>query len=130
MKLESSITIRVTQEEKDELLKQADQWKIKLSKYLRLKLVSTRLPRNTQVVSIDWEKYKQLGEISFQLRKIGTNINQLAHSANLSIQMGDPVDLEFKKLIEISENIEQTEKILTDIRHELKNLLNVKAKND
>jgi hypothetical protein len=130
MKLESSITIRVTEEEKDELLKQADQWKIKLSKYLRLKLVSTRLPRNTQVVSIDWEKYNQLGEISFQLRKIGTNINQLAHSANLSIQMGDPMDLEFKKLIEISENIEQTEKILTDIRDELKNLLSLNPKND
>jgi hypothetical protein len=128
MNLESSITVRVSQEVKDRLLKQAKQWQIKLSEYLRLKLITLSTLSEPQVVNVDWEKYNQLGEINFQLRKMGTNINQLAHSANLSIQMGDPMDLQFEKLIQISENIEQTKDILTEIRTELEALTHLKVK--
>lgn len=126
MKYNTRVTIRLTEEEKDDLQRRADEFQLVLAKFLRLKILSPNLPKNTQVVHVDWEKYKQFGETNFQLRKIGININQLAHNANLCIQMGEPMHLQFEKLIEISENIEDTKKILTEIRNQLDELIDIK----
>ncbi|WP_197278765.1 plasmid mobilization relaxosome protein MobC [Pseudanabaena sp. 'Roaring Creek'] len=34
-----------------------------------------------QVAKVDWDLYHLLGEVKYELNKIGTNINQLAHDA-------------------------------------------------
>jgi hypothetical protein len=86
--LSEKITIRVSYDEKEDLSKQAEALKIKLSKYLRLKLITLAVPVQTQVVSVDWDKYNHLSEINYQLKQIGININQLAHNANRNWQIG------------------------------------------
>lgn len=120
MYLESSITIRVTEREKNELEEKAKQYKLTLSKFLRLKLLTTSQKEIT-IFETDWQTHNLLGEIKYQLRKIGTNINQLARNSNLSMQMGNSINLEHQKLIEMSEVIINTFKAITEIQSKIRN---------
>jgi hypothetical protein len=113
--LSEKITIRVSYDEKEDLSKQAEELKIKLSKYLRLKLITLAVPVQTQVVSVDWDKYNHLSEINYQLKQIGVNINQLAHNANRNWQIGIPTQIEINKLNELSDVIEQLKSEITDM---------------
>ncbi|MFM7885400.1 MAG: plasmid mobilization relaxosome protein MobC, partial [Pseudanabaena sp.] len=82
--------------------------------FVRLKLINVDAARPNKIVSVNWEHYNQLGQLNFQLGKIGTNINQLAHNANLSMQMGSPMQEEIKTLNEISAVIKEMRSLVID----------------
>jgi len=81
MSLDAVITIRLSNEDKEILQQKADALGLKLNKLARLKLINVDVARPNKIVSVNWEYYDQLGQLNFQLGKIGTNINQLAHIA-------------------------------------------------
>jgi len=115
----SRIAIRLTEQEKADLVDKAEEYKITLSQFIRLKLMSkTDIP----IIRVDFDGYKLLGETNVSLVKIGTNINQLAHNANLSIQMGSQIDLEVKYLTEIKEIVDQAKKNIKNIKLKLEEL--------
>jgi hypothetical protein len=114
MSLDERITIRLSKQEKDILQQKADELNIKLNKLARLKLIHVPLEKSNTIVAANLEYCKQLNNIDFQLRKIGTNINQLAHNANLSMQMGSPMQAEIKKLNELSAVIAETKSLIAD----------------
>jgi hypothetical protein len=119
MSLGSRIAMRITEQEKAELLDKAEEYKISMSQYIRLKLLSKS---DIPIVRVNLDGYKLLGKTNFELQKIGININQLAHNANLSIQMGDRMDLQVERLNEIQEVVDQAKKDIQDIKLELKKL--------
>jgi len=114
MSLDAVITIRLSNEDKDILQQKADAFGLKLNKFVRLKLINVDAARPNKIVSVNWEHYNQLGQLNFQLGKIGTNINQLAHNANLSMQMGSPMQEEIKTLNEISAVIKEMRSLVID----------------
>lgn len=122
MTLDERITIRISKEEKDILQQKADDLNLKLNKLARLKLVHVDVEQTHEIISINWQYYKQLNKIDFQLRKIGANINQLAHNANLSMQMGSPMEAEIKKLNELSAVLEETKNLITDACSHIKSI--------
>jgi hypothetical protein len=122
MTLDERITIRISKEEKDILQQKADGLNLKLNKLARLKLIHVDVDQTHETISINWKYYKQLNKIDFQLKKIGTNINQLAHNANLSMQMGSPMEAEIKKLNELSAVLEETKSLITDACSHIKSI--------
>ena len=119
MSLDAIITIRISKEEKDILQQKADGLNLKLNKLARLKLVRVDVEQTHEIISINWQYYKQLNKIDFQLRKIGTNINQLANNANLSMQMGSPMQSDIKQLNEMFEAIEETRRLVVDTYNQI-----------
>jgi hypothetical protein len=115
MALDEIITIRISKQEKDILQQKADELNIKLNKLARLKLIYVHVEPTHTIVAANLECRKQLNNIDFQLRKIGTNINQLAHNANLSMQMGTPMQAEIKKLDEIFTVIAEMQSLISDV---------------
>ena len=130
MTLDARITIRLSNEEKDILQQKADDLNLKLNKLARLKLINVDVAKTNKIVSVNWKYYKQLCKIDFQLQKIGTNINQLAHNANLSMQMGSPMLAEIKKLNEMSAVIEETRSLINDACSHIKSIEGTNQKND
>ncbi|MCA6575718.1 MAG: plasmid mobilization relaxosome protein MobC [Pseudanabaena sp. M38BS1SP1A06MG] len=122
MTLDERITIRISKEEKDILQQKADGLNLKLNKLARLKLIHVDVDQTHEIISINWKYYKQLNKIDFQLKKIGTNINQLAHNANLSMQMGSPMETEINKLNELSAVLEETKSVITDACSHIKSI--------
>ena len=68
------ITIRVTKQEKERLIKKSQEAEMSLSEYL----IEQGLERDIVVI----EDFKHF---IYELRKIGNNINQLTHLANSGI---------------------------------------------
>ena len=68
------ITIRVTKQEKDRLIKKSQKAEMTLSEYL----IEQGLERDIIIV-------EDVGNIIHELRKIGNNINQLTHLANSEV---------------------------------------------
>jgi len=122
MSLDAIITIRLSNEEKEILQQKADALGLKLNKLARLKLINVDVVKTNKIVSVNWEYYEQLGKINFQLGKIGTNINQLAHNANLSMQMGSPMRAEIKKLNEMSAVIKEARSLINDACSHIKSI--------
>ena len=120
MSLDAIITIRLSNEEKEILQQKADALGLKLNKLARLKLINVDVAKTNKIVSVNWKYYEQLGKINFQLGKIGTNINQLAHNANLSMQMGSPMQAEIIKLNEMSAYIEEMRDLIKNTFNELR----------
>jgi hypothetical protein len=109
MTLSVRFTVRMTEEEKAILDKKASQLNVKASEIVRCATFKYDLPTSkVQVVDIDWGLYHLLGEVKYELNKIGTNINQLAHDANLSLMMGSPMQLQLEELNEISRSIDKS----------------------
>jgi len=122
MSLDAVITIRLSNEDKEILQQKADALGLKLNKLARLKLINVDVARPNKIVSVNWEYYDQLGQLNFQLGKIGTNINQLAHNANLSMQMGSPMQEEIKKLNEMSAVIKEMRSLVIDACSHIKSI--------
>ena len=120
MSLDERITIRLSKEEKDILQQKADDLNLKLNKLARLKLINVPVDPTNTIALVSLEYCKQFYEIDFQLGKIGTNINQLAHNANLSMQMGSPMQEEIKKLNEMSAYIEEMRGLIKNTCNELR----------
>ncbi len=122
MSLDAIITIRLSNEEKEILQQKADALGLKLNKLARLKLINVDVAKTNKIVSVNWKYYEQLGKINFQLGKIGTNINQLAHNANLSMQMGSPMQVEIIKLNEMSAVIKEARCLINDACSHIKSI--------
>ena len=122
MTLDERITIRLSKEEKERLQLKADDLNLKLNKLARLKLINVEVAETNKIVSVNWKYYKQLCKMDFQLQKIGTNINQIAHNANLSMQMGSPMLAEVKKLNEMSAVIEEARSLINDACSHIKSI--------
>jgi antitoxin component of RelBE/YafQ-DinJ toxin-antitoxin module len=120
MHLKSTITIRVTEQEKIEQIQLAKRLKLTLSELLRLKL---HIANKTEVTifKTDWQTHNLLGEIKYHLRKIGVNVNQMARNLNLSTKMGNSVTLQCQKLIEMSDVITNTSTAITEIQSKIRN---------
>lgn len=71
MKKDNVITIRVTKQEKEKLIKKSEEAEMTLSEYL----IEQGLERDI-IITEDVKK------LVYELRKIGNNINQLTHLAN------------------------------------------------
>ena len=76
---DKAVTIRLSLEEWEQMKAEADSLKLSFSDYARNTLLQRPLPRPQTEISV--ETYKEL-------RKIGTNINQLAAAANRATNMG------------------------------------------
>ena len=74
LKKDNIIIIRVTKQEKDKLIKKSKKAEMSLSEYL----IEQGLERDIVVI-------EDVKDFVHELRKIGNNINQLAHLANSGI---------------------------------------------
>lgn len=71
MKKDNVITIRVTKQEKEKLIKKSQKAEMTLSEYL----IEQGLERDIVII-------EDVKNLVYELRKIGNNINQLTHLAN------------------------------------------------
>lgn len=71
MKKDNVITIRVTKQEKEKLIKKSEEAEMTLSEYL----IEQGLERDIIII-------EDVKKLVYELRKIGNNINQLTHLAN------------------------------------------------
>lgn len=117
MTLSVRFTVRMTEEEKVILDEKASQLNVKASEIVRCATFKYDPPTSkVQTVNIDWDLYHLLGEVKYELNKIGTNINQLAHDANLSLMMGNPMQLQLEELHEISRHIDRSIGSISELR--------------
>jgi hypothetical protein len=100
MTLSVKLTVRMTKDAKSSLDKKA-----------------STLP--VQQPKVDWDTYHLLGELKFELNKIGTNINQLAHDANLSLLMGSPMQPQLDELTDLSNRINQAIGLIFGVRSQI-----------
>ena len=78
------------------------------------------------MASVDWKIYHLLGQVKFELNKIGTNINQLAHDANLSLMMGSPMQSQLEELNKFSGCLNQLIGLMSEMRSEITDSTGVK----
>lgn len=94
-----NIKVRVTEKEYEELKKAAEDEGINVSGYIR-RLIYQRDPELVWLDRLD-RADQRLGEMIFQLRKVGVNINQIAHRINGTDMLLDSAVIEYlKKLSE------------------------------
>lgn len=74
MKKDSVITIRVTKQEEEKLIKKSQEADMTLSEYL----IEQGLERDIIII-------EDVKNLVYELRKIGNNINQLIHLANSGV---------------------------------------------
>lgn len=84
------IPVRLTPEERDELRKQAETHHVSLSDYIRRIVLKRRMPL-AAAPEVNRETYNQL-------RRVGNNLNQLAHAMNLG---SNPVGIDANLLGEL-----------------------------
>lgn len=68
--------VRLTEEEANRLDELADQSGMSISGYIRMAILGMKKEK------IPFEMMEQIRELNYQCRKIGTNINQIAHICN------------------------------------------------
>ena len=109
MTLSVRFTVRMTENEKVVLEAKAKKLNVKSSKFVRYAVFKFQpLSPLAPMTSVDWDTYHLLGQMKFELNKIGTNINQLTHDANLSVIMGSPMQsnlMNFKSYLVVSINL-------------------------
>ena len=76
-----SIYLRLTKEEKENIKEKADLSNMTISEFIRQSVLTASVKINI----INRKDNKQLQELIYQLSKIGTNINQIAHQMNAGI---------------------------------------------
>lgn len=86
--------LRLTDEEYIRLLKAADQAGMSVSEYARRQLASGKVVVRNEPAPIDHETF-------MQLRRIGTNLNQIAHAVNSDL----PLPPEFRKVCTVIEDV-------------------------
>jgi len=110
----------MTENAKALLDKKASKLKVKPSEFVRFATDNydpQTLP--VQQMRVDWDIYHVLGQLKFELNKIGTNINQLAHDANLSLLMGSPMQPQLDELTDLSNRINQATGLIFDVRSQI-----------
>jgi hypothetical protein len=129
MTLSVKLTVRMTKDAKASLDKKASKLKVNPSEFVRFATDNYNpqaLP--VQHPRVDWDTYHLLGQVKFELNKIGTNINQLAHDANLSVMMGSPMQSQLEELNEFSGCLNQLIGLMSEMRSEITDSTGVKPK--
>ena len=120
-KKEKVVSIRFRESELSNLDEQADAVNLSRSAYITRKLQGLPvLP--SRVPGVNWNIYRQLGEISTQLSALGNNINQMAKVLNSANQQGQPLPSNLNNVDDLTEAfalIEQLKPTLKQIRLEL-----------
>ncbi len=120
MTLSVKLTIRMTKDAKALVDKKASKLKVNPSEFVRLATDNYDPPALlVQKPRVDWDTYHLLGQLKFELNKIGTNINQLAHDANLSLLMGSPMKPQLDELTDLSNRINQAIGLIFDVRSQI-----------
>ena len=118
---EKVVSIRFRESELSNLDEQADSVNLSRSAYITRKLQGLPvLP--SRVPPVNWNIYRELGEISTQLSALGNNINQMAKVLNTANQQGQPLPSSLnhvEDLTEVMALIEQLKPTLKQIRLEL-----------
>lgn len=82
------VTVRVTLEEHEELLRRAQRTRLSASRFLVRCGLSQRLPPLRDRPAPTPEERRDLEFLLYQLRKVGTNLNQLAKRTNAARLFG------------------------------------------
>ena len=118
---EKVISIRFRESELSNLDEQASSVNLSRSAYITRSLQGLPvLP--SRVPSVNWNIYRELGEISTQLSALGNNINQMAKVLNTANQQGQPLPSNLnhvEDLTEVIALIEQLKPTLKQIRLQL-----------
>lgn len=110
MNREYNIRVRLTKNEYDLLLREADKegyaknGELNLSSYIRGRLFSEMLARKNTG--------KELRELSYQIRKIGVNINQAVKRINSGREGKDDDTYLLTELAEVERLLKKYEKVL------------------
>ncbi len=99
-----SFQIGITQAEKEASIAKADAWGLTLSEYVRTLLLLHDPPK--RVTDVAWETFSKLGATYSQLSRIGSILKYLSHT----------VAAEDKNSERLSQNLQQMDKILEDLR--------------
>ncbi len=120
-KKEKVVSIRFRESELSNLDEQADAVNLSRSAYITRKLQGLPvLP--SRVPPVNWNIYRELGEISTQLSANSNNINQMAKVLNTANQQNQPLPSNLNNvddLTEVMALIEQLKPTLKQIRLEL-----------
>ena len=129
MTLSVRFTVRMTENEKVVLEAKAKKLNVKSSKFVRYAVFKFQpLSPLAPMTSVDWDTYHLLGQMKFELNKIGTNVNQLAHDANLSVMMGSPMQSQLEELNEFSGCLNQLIGLMSEMRSQITDSTSVKPK--
>ena len=129
MTLSVRFTVRMTEDEKALLEEKASKLNVNSSEFVRCATFNYDPPSpQIQVASVDWKIYHLLGQVKFELNKIGTNINQLAHDANLSLMMGSPMQSQLEELNKFSGCLNQLIGLMSEMRSQITDSTGVKPK--
>jgi hypothetical protein len=80
--LSKPFTVRATEQEHSEIKRRADAARMSASRYLIHRGLAGRLPDLRITPPPSQEEREQLERILYALRKVGNNLNQLAHATN------------------------------------------------
>lgn len=84
-----SIVVRVTDDEHEEINRRAGlSREPSVSRYMTVCALSGRAPELRQTPPPTAEERERLEQLLYELRRIGTNLNQLTHAANLATATG------------------------------------------
>ena len=120
MTLSVRFTVRMTENEKVVLDEKAKRLNVKSSKFVRYAVFKYEpLSSLAPMTSVDWDTYHLLGQMKFELNKIGTNINQLTHDANLSVMMGSPMQSQLDEFQKLSGFLNQLASLISDVRSQI-----------
>ncbi|MDD7411477.1 plasmid mobilization protein [Fusobacterium gastrosuis] len=91
-----SIIIRVTEEEKIKLMTEAEKLNISMNRYIK-NIISNNLEIITQKIKLEEELKNEYKDLSYQIRQIGINLNQI----NRNFYEGKSIKIEeIKELLE------------------------------
>lgn len=84
-----SLVVRVTDDEHEEITRRAGLSRApSVSRYMAVCALNGRAPELRQTPPPTAEERERLERLLYELRKLGTNLNQLTHAANLATATG------------------------------------------
>jgi uncharacterized membrane protein len=113
--LSKPFTVRATEQEHSEIRRRADAARMSASRYLIQRGLVGRLPDLRITLPPSQEEREQLERILYALRKVGNNLNQLAHTANSARWTG----IHQPAADEINIAAEQAKQLIDEVRKRL-----------
>jgi len=108
------ITIRVSEEEREQLKKTAEAEGMTLSDYVRSRLTGVKPRRKPKT-----EEVEELRKLAYEIHKIGVNINQIARAMNTALKTA-PNERFFSAVEEGIEALHRIEAELKEIGRRLR----------
>ena len=115
--------LRLSPSERAELEELAAKVGLKLSSYLRQAGLNGdgqhQKSFDALVPEVNRRAYLDLAETNYQLRRIGININQIAKANNTALRLGHKLEVEWDLLSQLSQQLEELESWIEELRVEL-----------